>query len=107
VGPRAGLDVVVLELEPLIIQPIAQSYTTELSQLHKTTNTIINLYILIFRFLEKKREDKNSGQNDRKHPRNLICFLLNLNPHLFLSRWNTIQILVTHSLSDLRQSLSQ
>jgi hypothetical protein len=31
--PRAGLDMVVLGLEPLIIQPVAQCYTTEPFQL--------------------------------------------------------------------------
>jgi hypothetical protein len=44
VGPRADLDVVVVEknshlltgLEPPIIQPLAQHYTTELSRLNIT-----------------------------------------------------------------------
>jgi hypothetical protein len=33
VGPRAGLDIVVPGLEPPIIQPVAQSYITEISRL--------------------------------------------------------------------------
>jgi hypothetical protein len=41
-------------------------------QIHKTTCQVMMLYILIFKVLERRRETKNSEQNDSKYFANLI-----------------------------------
>jgi len=39
----------------------------------RTAGKIIILYILIFQFSERRREDRNSKQNCRKYSPDFIC----------------------------------
>jgi hypothetical protein len=45
----------------------------QVSQPHKVAGKIVILHILMFKFLERRREDKDSEENGIKHSPNLMC----------------------------------
>jgi hypothetical protein len=45
----------------------------KISHPHKTTGKIMVLYIFVFKFLERRWQDKHCELNGKKHSLNLIC----------------------------------
>jgi hypothetical protein len=48
----------------------------QVSHPYRTAGRIVVLYILIFRFLDSRREDKSSGLNGSKHYQSSILLLI-------------------------------
>jgi hypothetical protein len=63
-------------MHPVLLQSqsaFSLSVTDQVSHLYKTTGKIMVLYALNSKFLERRREDKDSELNGEKHSLNLTC----------------------------------
>jgi hypothetical protein len=59
--------------EPCSQTPSFLNVRDQVPRPYKTTGRIMVLYILTFTFLDSRREEEDSGLNDSKHSRNLVC----------------------------------